>query len=173
MAPLKAAMEQELERIFRLLKLRFPHQDLHSAYVGVQSTNPVVHDNALEFLENILSPRLRTQLVPLLDSAVPTRDRVALAHRMLSAQPPSATEAVRMLLQSDDPWLQVVRRVRHRRAGARRRCCPSWTRWQTSPDPLLRETVKQARAKVLGVLAQPNNRSPSQPRSFQQRHAAA
>ena len=106
MAPLKAAMEQELERIFRLLKLLFPHQDLHSAYVGVQSTNPIVHDNALEFLENILSPQLRTQLVPLLDSAVPTADRVALAHRMLSARPPSAAEAVRMLLQSDDPWLK-------------------------------------------------------------------
>ena len=107
MEPLKVPMEQELERIFRLLKLRFPHQDLHSAYVGVQSTNPIVHDNALEFLENILSPQLRTQLVPLLDSAVPTRERVALAHRMLSAQPPSPTEAVRMLLQSDDPWLKA------------------------------------------------------------------
>ena len=107
MEPLKVAMEQELERIFRLLKLRFPHQDLHSAYVGVQSTNPVVHDNALEFLENILSPQLRTQLVPLLDSAVPTRERVALAHRMLSAQPPTPSEAVRMLLQSDDPWMKA------------------------------------------------------------------
>ncbi len=32
--------------------------------------------------------------------------RVALAHRMLSARPPSPAEAVRMLLQSDDPWLK-------------------------------------------------------------------
>ena len=26
---------------------------------------------------------------------------------MLSAQPPSPTEAVRMLLQSDDPWMKA------------------------------------------------------------------
>ncbi len=105
-APLRAAMEQELERIFRLLKLLFPHSDLHSAYVGVQSTNPVVHDNALEFLENILQPQLRALLVPLLDSAVGTRQRVELANRVLGARPPSEAEAVRMLLSSDDPWLK-------------------------------------------------------------------
>ena len=118
MAPLKAAMEQELERIFRLLKLRFPHQDLHSAYVGVQSTNPVVHDNALEFLENILSPQLRTQLVPLLDSAVPTRGA-------RGAGPPDAERAAAVAdrgrahaAAKRRPVDEGVRRVRHRRAGA-------------------------------------------------------
>ena len=149
MAPLKAAMEQELERIFRLLKLRFPHQDLHSAYVGVQSTSPMVHDNALEFLENILSPRLRTQLVPLLDSAVPTRDRVALAHRMLSAQPPTATEAVRMLLCSDDPWMKACAAYAIGALGLTA-LLPELDGLEDSPDPLLREAVKQARAKVMG-----------------------
>ncbi len=150
MAPLKSAMEQELERIFRLLKLRFPHQDLHSAYVGVQSTNPMVHDNALEFLENILSPQLRTQLVPLLDSAVPTADRVALAHRMLSARPPSAAEAVRMLLQSDDPWLKSCGAYAVGALGLNA-LLPELDALQTASDPLLRETVKQARAKVMGI----------------------
>ena len=149
MEPLKVSMEQELERIFRLLKLRFPHQDLHSAYVGVQSTNPVVHDNALEFLENILSPQLRTQLVPLLDSAVPTRERVALANRMLSAQPPSPTEAVRMLLQSDDPWLKACGAYAIGALGLHA-LLPELDVLATSEDPLLREAVKQARAKVMG-----------------------
>jgi AAA family ATP:ADP antiporter len=149
LAPLKSAMEQELERIFRLLKLRFPHQDLHSAYVGVQSTNPIVHDNALEFLENILSPTLRMQLVPLLDSAVPTRDRVALAHRMLSAQPPSPSEAVRMLLQSDDPWLKSCGAYAVGALGLTA-LLPVLEPLEASADPLLREAVRQARAKVLG-----------------------
>ena len=149
MEPLKAAMEQELERIFRLLKLRFPHQDLHSAYVGVQSTNPVVHDNALEFLENILSPQLRTQLVPLLDSAVPTRERVALAHQMLSARPPTPTEAVRMLLQSDDPWMKSCGVYAIGALGLKA-LLPELAALEAAQDPLLREAVKQARAKVLG-----------------------
>jgi len=108
-----------------------------------------VHDNALEFLENILSPRLRTQLVPLLDSAVPTRERVALAHQMLSTQPPTPTEAVRMLLQSDDPWMKACGAYA---IGALTLVAllPELDAMASLPDPLLREAVKQAKAQVMG-----------------------
>src|SRR5207245_1232158 len=41
---LKESMQQEIERIFRLLNLLHPHLDLHSAYVGLQSTSVAVHD---------------------------------------------------------------------------------------------------------------------------------
>jgi hypothetical protein len=58
------SMDQEVERIFRLLGLLHPRHDLHSACFGVQSKDPVVHDNALEFLDNILKPQLRSVLVP-------------------------------------------------------------------------------------------------------------
>ena len=44
-----------MERIFRLLALLHPDVDLHSAYYGVQSANQVVHDHALEFLDNVLA----------------------------------------------------------------------------------------------------------------------
>ena len=103
---IREAMERELERIFRLMKLLFPQQDLHSAYVGVQSRNPVIHDNALEFLENILSPQLRSLLLPLLDSEVPASSRIGLANRVLGTEVASSTEAVHSLLSSEDPWLR-------------------------------------------------------------------
>ena len=148
--PLRAAMEQELERIFRLLKLLYPHQDLHSAYVGVQSTNPMVHDNALEFLDQILSPELRGLLVPLLDSDVTTGQRVDLAHRVLGAQPPSETEAVRLLLLSDDPWLKScgVYAVGALRLEA---LLPEVEKLADSPDALLRETVRQTMSLIRGA----------------------
>lgn len=149
LAPLQSAMEQELERIFRLLKLRFPHQDLHSAYVGVQSTSPIVHDNALEFLENILSPPLRARLVPLLDSAVRTPDRVMLAHSLLSTRPPSPAEAVRLLLLSDDPWLKACGAYAVGALGLVA-FLPELDALLTSADPLLREAARQAREKVGG-----------------------
>lgn len=148
-APLRTAMEQELERIFRLLKLLFPHQDLHSAYVGVQSTNPIVHDNALEFLENILQPQLRTLLVPLLDSAIPTRQRVELANRVLGARPPTEAEAVTMLLRSDDPWLKSCGAYAVGALGLTE-LAPELEALVASADPLLRETAKQAKEKVGG-----------------------
>jgi ATP:ADP antiporter, AAA family len=149
LTPMRTAMEQELERIFRLLKLLYPHQDLHSAYVGVQSTNPIVHDNALEFLENILPPELRTLLVPLLDSAIGTSQRVELAHRVLGARPPSETEAVRLLLQSDDPWLKSCGAYAVGALGLSE-LIGEVEALAGSPDPLLRETVRQARERVKG-----------------------
>ena len=149
LAPLRTAMEQELERVFRLLKLMHPHQDLHSAYVGVQSTNPVVHDNALEFLENILTPQLRELLVPLLDSQVPMEHRVALANRILGAGRPTETEAVRMLLQSDDPWLKSCG-VYAVGALDLEELLPEVEALADTSDALLRETVKQTREKVRG-----------------------
>ena len=144
---IRDAMERELERIFRLMKLLFPQQDLHSAYVGVQSRNPVIHDNALEFLENVLSPQLRSLLLPLLDSEVPAASRIELANRVLGTQVASSAEAVHSLLSSEDPWL---------------RSCAAYAigalnlegfngeleRLSTDPDPLLRETARQAQARL-------------------------
>jgi AAA family ATP:ADP antiporter len=102
----RESMAQEVERIFRLLGLLYPRHDLHSACFGVQSEDPVVHDNALEFLDNILRPQLRTVLVPLLDSGVSVAERVRLARRMVGVPIDGPAQAAKALLQSDDAWLQ-------------------------------------------------------------------
>src|SRR5204863_2231239 len=82
-ATLKQSMIDELERIFRLMKLMFPSLDLQNAYLGIRSTDPVLHANALEFLDNTLNPTLRARLVPLIDSEVSLEERVKLADRFL------------------------------------------------------------------------------------------
>jgi HEAT repeat protein len=78
-------LQQEAERIFRLLKMMYPDHDLHSAYVGLQSADPVVHDNAVEFLEAILTPHLRSQIIPLFDRNVSIADRADLGSRLIDA----------------------------------------------------------------------------------------
>jgi AAA family ATP:ADP antiporter len=78
-------LQQEAERIFRLLKMMYPDHDLHSAYVGLQSTDPTVHDNAVEFLEAILAPHLRSQIIPLFDRNVTIAERATLATRIVDA----------------------------------------------------------------------------------------
>jgi AAA family ATP:ADP antiporter len=80
---LRESMPQEVERIFRLLALLHPDVDLHSAYYGVQSDNQVVHDNALEFLDNVLEKDIRRLLVPLVDSTVSVAERSRLAGQVL------------------------------------------------------------------------------------------
>jgi AAA family ATP:ADP antiporter len=82
-ATLKQNMMDELERIFRLMKLMFPTLDLQNAYLGIRSADPILHANALEFLDNTLNPTLRARLVPLIDSEVSLEERIKLADRFL------------------------------------------------------------------------------------------
>ena len=83
---LKESMEKEAERIFRLLKILYPEYDMHSAHVGLQSADPVVHDNAVEFLDSVLPPEVRALIVPLFDRQVPVR---------IGSPPPTACSAPR------------------------------------------------------------------------------
>jgi hypothetical protein len=80
---LKTSMSHEMERIFRLMKLLSPKLDLKEAYAGAHSSDAVMHANALEFLDNTLSPELRVLIVPLIDSEVTVAERVKLADRFL------------------------------------------------------------------------------------------
>jgi AAA family ATP:ADP antiporter len=105
-AALQLAMEQELERIFRLMGLVSGAQGLHDAYVGVRSSNPVVRANALEYLENTLKPELRQVLFPLIDSQVTEEERISMANHVVGAPVESAEQALGTLLASEDPWLR-------------------------------------------------------------------
>ena len=80
---LQASMVREVERIFRLMTLLFPDEDMHSVYVGLRSGTAAVRANAIEFLEHALPPAIRDVLVPLVDSDVSVADRVRLAGRMI------------------------------------------------------------------------------------------
>jgi AAA family ATP:ADP antiporter len=144
---LRESMTKEGERIFRLLKILHPNRDMHSAYVGLRSSDPIVHDNAVEFLDSILGPDLRTRLLPLFDRDVKPAQRVEAANRVLGATLGDRAEAVAVMTLSEDPWL---------------RSCAAYAigdmqltqfaelldRWTTDPDPLLRATAIDARDKL-------------------------
>jgi AAA family ATP:ADP antiporter len=144
---LRESMTQEVERIFRLVKLLFPANDMHSAFVGLQSDNRMVHDNALEFVENVLKPQLRELLVPLLDRDVTIEQRVLLANRVLGTTVASREEAVTMLVLSSDPWLQSCAAYAigvfelHSLA-------PELDRFVDADDLLLRETARHAKQRL-------------------------
>ena len=83
---LRAAMREELERVFRLLDLLHPRRDFRAAWLGLQSGNAVIHDQALDLLESLLRPETKT-LVPLVDPEIPEPQRVRLAQRLVGARP--------------------------------------------------------------------------------------
>jgi AAA family ATP:ADP antiporter len=144
---LRQSMAKEGERIFRLLKILHPNRDMHSAYVGLRSSDPIVHDNAVEFLDTILGPDLRTRLLPLFDRDVSAAARVEAANRVLGASLADRAEAVAVMTLSDDPWLRscAAYAIGDMRLTQFASMLDSWSR---DPDPLLRATAIDARDKL-------------------------
>jgi AAA family ATP:ADP antiporter len=144
------SIRQELERIFRLLGLLYPRLDLHSAYFGLQSNDPTVYDNALEFLENVLKSQLRGILVPLLDGKVSLKDRAIMAERVVRSKVENREQAVAELVASDDPWLKSCGAYAIGSLGLLT-LEGELDRCLEHPDPLLRETARAAKIRLQGV----------------------
>lgn len=144
---LMESIHQELERIFRLLGLLYPHLDLHAAYLGLQSKSVSVHDNALEFLDNVLKSQLRDMLVPLLDGKITVGERARIANRLVRATIENRENAVAALVSSGDPWLKSCGAYAIGTFGLKslegelHRCL-------NDPDPLLRETARAAKERL-------------------------
>jgi AAA family ATP:ADP antiporter len=100
-------MDRELERIFRLLALSYPPRDIQNAFVGLASHRPQLQANALEMLEHLLQPDLFRRLASVLDPEVETRQRLDYACRLCGIEVDSRNEALRILLHSEDHWLQA------------------------------------------------------------------
>ena len=145
---LRESMEKETERIFRLLKILYPQYDMHSAYVGLQSADPVVHDNAIEFMDSVLPPEVRALVIPLFDRDVKVADRIATANRILGSKLGDREEAIEVMALSEDPWLRAcaayaIGEMRLTRFAEK---LDDWAREST--DPLLRATAVDAREKL-------------------------
>jgi AAA family ATP:ADP antiporter len=152
MSALGESIRQELERIFRLLGLLYPRLDLHSAYFGLQSDNPTVYDNALEFLENVLKSQLRGMLLPLLDGKVSIKDRAVIAERFVRAKVDNREQAVAELVASDDPWLKSCGAYAIGSLGLLN-LEGELNRCLEHSDPLLRETARAAKIRLQDIAA--------------------
>ena len=144
---LTESVRHELERIFRLLSLLYPRVDLHAVYLGLQSRDKTVYDNALEFLDNVLKSQLRVTLVPLLDGRVTPKQRAQLADRLVRTKLENREQAISELVSSEDPWLKscgayaIGLLQMDSLAGELDRCL-------SHPDPLLRETARAAKLRL-------------------------
>ena len=149
---LRESMQQELERIFRLLSLLHPHLDFHGVYIGLQSTSVAVHDNALELLDNVLKSQLRDMLMPLLESKVSVAERAQIAQRLVHTKIESQEQAVAELVASDDPWLKSCGAYAIGTLGIKS-LEGELNRCLNEADPLLRETARAAKLRLEGTPA--------------------
>lgn len=97
-------LKHTLERLFNLLGLRYPLQEMQAAYIAVQTHRKEQFQAAMEFLDNVLDRPLKRVLIPLLDAS----DRVAEHGRLLfGVEVRDAESTVRDLIVHGDPWLRA------------------------------------------------------------------
>jgi len=94
-------LDEGVERVFRLLHLIFPPSDIRSVHFSF-TTRPALRASAVEFLDNLLDPALRTLVVPLVED----RDEPELSKESKEAL--SRAEALQELLGQDDEWLRTI-----------------------------------------------------------------
>jgi AAA family ATP:ADP antiporter len=157
---MERAMEQELDRIFRLMALLLPHVGLHDAYIGLRSSDELIRANSLELLDNVLAPELRQLIVPLLDATVTTEERIELANRLVGAPLDSAEQSVSTLLGSEDPWLRSSA-IYAVGALQMHDLQDELGRFERDSDPMIRQSVRAARRRLSGEKETPVSQEPA------------
>src|SRR5690606_2191590 len=98
---LEGRLDRNLERIFRLLGLKYPPDDIFIIYKSIQSKQSEMRNDALEYLDNLLEPNLKKVLIPLVETAMmDTFSEKAIRH--LKLRIPGEYECFKSLLQGKD-----------------------------------------------------------------------
>lgn len=98
------AKAQALERLFRLLGLRYPQDDIYYAYRGLTGDEQVLRASAIEFLDNLLEWETKKFVLPLLDSPA-GRGAAGDLPEGFERRIRDWTAVLKYLLESDDPRL--------------------------------------------------------------------
>ncbi len=98
---LEERLQRTVERLFRLLGLRYPAREIYASYLVVQRKRQQEAATALEFLDNILDRDLKRYLLPMLEAS----GRPGRGRELFGIEEKDVTTAVRELIRSGDPWL--------------------------------------------------------------------
>lgn len=100
-------LDLNLERIFRLLGLKYPPDDIYNAYLGIRQENePDLRINAVEFLDNLLDTGLKRVIIPIVETTI-LDALIDDVLKKFDIQIPSEFECFTSLLSGDDNWLKV------------------------------------------------------------------
>lgn len=104
---LEGRLDRNLERIFRLLGLKYPPDDIYNIYRSIQSKKTEMRDDALEFLDNLLEPNLKKVLIPLVETAMMEGVSEKVVKR-LGLKIPGEYECYALLLNGKDVRIMLA-----------------------------------------------------------------
>ena len=105
MEEIEKRLDDNLERIFRLLGLKYPSEDMYSVYLGLHSEQTDHRINAVELLDNLLEPDLKRVIIPIVEIALADTVVEQVIER-LGLKIPSELQAFERMLPEADPELQ-------------------------------------------------------------------
>jgi AAA family ATP:ADP antiporter len=140
MVALEEKLDNNLERIFRLLGLKYPAKDMFNAYLAVKSNRSNLRATSVEFLDNILEVNLKRILIPIIES---TKDETLLAksQELFGFDIPKEIEWVNFILEGDDNWLKIctlylIAELNYDKP------MDTIAKLVDDPDPMVKETAK-------------------------------
>lgn len=113
---LERRLDAGLERIFKLLGLRYAQKDIEIAYEGLLSDKQEARTNAIEFLDNLLTGDLKRSLLPIIEeSALDTSSDEVL--QKIKHKVPTEMECFELLLNGNDlkSKLAVLYLIKHQK----------------------------------------------------------
>ena len=99
---IEVRLQNTIERLFRLLGLRYRPKEIHAAYLAVSRRRTEELSAALDFLDNVLDWELRRVLLPLLDAPAHLAEK---GRDLFGIEVLDVESALRELIRSGDPWL--------------------------------------------------------------------
>lgn len=145
---LERRLDAGLERIFKLLGLRYQQKDVDIAYEGLLSEKQEARTNAIEFLDNLLTGDLKRKLLPIVeDSALDISSEVEL--QKIKHKIPTELECFQLLLQENDFKIKLA--VLYLIAQQKeQKYLPIIQTYMESDDLKLRTFAKEAKEALLG-----------------------
>lgn len=104
---LERRLDAGLERIFKLLGLKYKQNDIEIAYAGLVSDKQEARANAIEFLDNLLSGELKKKLLPIIESSAIDVTSEEVIHQF-KQKIPTEIECFKMLLDANDQKLKLA-----------------------------------------------------------------
>ena len=104
---LERRLDSGLERIFKLLGLKYPQEDVQNAYYGLLSPKEESRTKAIEFLDNLLTGNLKQKLLPIIEEATVDFSSEEVVQKMIP-KIPNEQECFELLLRLQDVKLRLA-----------------------------------------------------------------
>lgn len=103
---LREKIDQNLERMFRILGLRYSQKDIYGAYLGIIGDQKQLRASAIEFLDNVLKQEVKRYLFPIFDT-VTVEVKIRKGQELFGVNLSDHEASMKYILDGGDSWLRA------------------------------------------------------------------